>query len=109
MGLLPLGQIPFFQSDKTPEEILGSNKDLFETHYKTWVEHEEDPGQIKRKFNPAEKAIVAELNQELLDNGYRIKGISVTGHIEWYIITWQDLQCRHETLEDYKGKFHDKG
>jgi hypothetical protein len=99
MGLLPVGQIPFSRSDKTPEEILGSNKDLFETHYKTWVEHEEDPGQIKRKFNPAEKAIVAELNQELLDNGYRIKGISVTGHIEWYIITWQDLPGRHETIE----------
>ena len=78
---------PYVPTSKSPEDILGNEEGLFRRHFELWQKYESQPGQIHRSFSEQELSRIGEINKQLLDNGYRVAGISTSDQLEWSLVS----------------------
>lgn len=56
-----------------PENIVGSNYDLFVRHFLAWGKNETDPAKVEKMFSEHEQGVIGEINLKLLHHGYRAR------------------------------------
>ena len=78
---------PLIPARKSIEEILGDDENLFQRHYESWQKCDGQQSKLYRLFSEREISQIKEINKELLENGYRVMGISPTETLEWGLIT----------------------
>ena len=91
MRILPQGQQPYIDTDRSPEEILENYYVLFAKHYRTWQKYDGTESVIAKAFTDTERKIIGELNKELIYSGYRIDTVLSSGEIQWLVMTKQIL------------------
>ena len=94
MKVLPEGQVPYIETDKRPEEILGEHYKLFVRHFRAWAKCEGSEAYMSKAFGQENRELIGKLNQELLYNGYRVDRVLDSGEIKWLVITVSDSKKR---------------
>lgn len=82
-----LKEPPLHKTNKTPDEILCEYRELFARHYKLWLKNKAEPEKVTKMFKEEEIETVGRINKELLDNGYRPRGLDSNGNVRFAIIT----------------------
>ena len=81
------GGKPYVPSSRTPEDILGGEEDLFRRHFELWQRCDGQAGKIHRSFSEQELSRISEINTQLLENGYRVDGISASDQLKWSLVS----------------------